>query len=91
MAVSVLWRGRAVTGPLASTGDANRIAVLYIEAPADPPLAATARGLTRDLIYTLERVPDLRLISEDGIRSLGPHPALDSVARKLDVVRKLID
>ncbi|HVT38650.1 MAG TPA: serine/threonine-protein kinase [Gemmatimonadaceae bacterium] len=68
----------------ARSADPTRIAVLYVGAPAaDTVLTTIARGLTRDLIYALARVPDLHIISEAGIRRFGPYAAPDSVALAL--------
>ncbi len=62
------------------------IAVMYVDAPAaDAELSAIARGLTRDLIDALARVPELRLISEAGIRKFRAQAPQDSIARALGV------
>jgi TolB-like protein len=64
----------------------SHVAVLYLDAPADDPrLADIAHGVTRDLIYALQRVPELTLVSELGIRRFGSRAAPDSVARELGV------
>ena len=89
MAISAAWyltQGAPTnTKAAAPAMDASRIAVLYLDAPqADTQLTSIARGLTRDVIYVLQRVPDLRLISEAGIRRFAKGPPLDSVARTLE-------
>ena len=73
-------------GSLAPALDPAQIAVLYpVSSQNDPALAAVGRGLTRDLIYILARIPGLHVISEAGIRGVGPDSRIDSVALALGV------
>jgi serine/threonine protein kinase/tetratricopeptide (TPR) repeat protein len=66
--------------------DPSRIAVTYFDAPTtDTQLVAIARGMTRELIYELEDVPGLHVVSERGVRTLAPDAPVDSVARMLNV------
>jgi len=66
--------------------DPKKIAVLYLEAPrGDSQLVTVARGITRDLIYTLARVPELSLVSEPGIRQFSGRTPPDSVGHVLGV------
>jgi serine/threonine-protein kinase len=77
---------RPSSPPLAKVTDPKRIAVLYLDSPeSDTALATIGRGLTRDLIFALGRVPGLQLITENGVRRFGAHATPDSVARALNV------
>ena len=68
LAVVVRWLGPPKPPPQPGA-DPRRIAVLYFEAPAgEDALASAARGITRDLITVLARVPTLDVISEAGLR-----------------------
>jgi eukaryotic-like serine/threonine-protein kinase len=74
------------TGPPERERDPGRIAVLYLEAPdADVDLVDVARGITRDLIVALQRVPELTMVSEHGIRRFGTTAPMDSVIAELGV------
>ena len=50
-----------------------------------PVLVTVARGITRDLIYTLGRVPELSLVSEPGIRQFSGRTPSDSIGNVLGV------
>jgi serine/threonine-protein kinase len=65
--------------------DPAHIAVAYFGAPPnDSALSAVATGLTRDLIGALQQIPELTVISPDGVQALvGATP--DSMARSLHV------
>ncbi|HEV8233605.1 MAG TPA: serine/threonine-protein kinase, partial [Gemmatimonadaceae bacterium] len=72
--------------PREAVRDPKKIAVLYLEAPRnDSQLVTVARGITRDLIYTLARVPELSLVSEPGIRQFSGRTPTDSVGHVLGV------
>jgi eukaryotic-like serine/threonine-protein kinase len=84
-AAAVMWSARA-RSPLTAAADPRRIAVLYFDAPSgDSSLAAMGRWFTRDLIYSLEEVPELTIISEAGIEQIGRGTRIDSVASRLNV------
>jgi TolB-like protein/tetratricopeptide (TPR) repeat protein len=85
-AAAVLFATRPRPTMSAVDRDPRRIAVLYLDAPRnDNQLATIARGITRDLIYTLARVPELSLVSEPGIRQFTGRAPMDSIARALGV------
>ena len=66
--------------------DPKHIAVLYLEAPrSDSQLVPVARGITRDLIYSLARVPELSVVSEPGIRRFSGRTPSDSIGHLLGV------
>jgi serine/threonine-protein kinase len=72
--------------PREAVRDPKKIAVFYLEAPRnDSQLVTVARGITRDLIYTLARVPELSLVSEPGIRQFSGRTPTDSVGHVLGV------
>ena len=70
-----------------TTLDPTHIAVLYFDdLSAGGKLAHVAAGLTQDLIEALARVPTLRVISAEGVKSYRGRPlALDSIAQQLQV------
>lgn len=80
--------GLTVAGVLdAATGlDARRVAVLYFEDESrDGSLSYLADGLTEDLIYELETVDGLDVISRNGTAQYRDSAlSADSVARLLD-------
>jgi TolB-like protein/tetratricopeptide (TPR) repeat protein len=72
--------------PNAAAPDPSRIAVLYPDAPAsDTQLVTISRGLARDLIYELERVPGLTLVSTAALGQSTSSIAVDSVIQALRV------
>jgi len=84
-AAAAMWSARA-RSPLTAAADPRRIAVLYFDAPSgDSSLAAMGRWFTRDLIYSLEEVRELAVISEAGIESISRGTRIDSVAARLSV------
>lgn len=66
--------------------DPRKLAVLYFQAPSgDSALAALGHWLTRDLIVALSAVPELAVVSEEGIRQVGAGTDLDQVVGRLRV------
>jgi serine/threonine-protein kinase len=88
-AVVLAWRARASRPPRDSAAetapDPRRIAVLYFtHAPGDRALAPVADGLTEDLIAALAAVPELVVVSRNGVGEFHTRDLpRDSVARLL--------
>lgn len=65
----------------------RRLAVLYFQPDGEgPEVTRLAHGLTESLITELGQIPDLRVVSEHGVRPYRDGEAsLDSIARALTV------
>jgi len=78
-------RGAATATPGASDEDARRVAVLYFQSSGDS-LRYLANGLTEGLISQLAQVPELEVISRNGVAQFqGKDTPRDSIARALQV------
>ena len=76
--------GKGATAGAASD-DARRVAVLYFQSAGDS-LRYLADGLTEGLIGELAQVPELEVISRNGVASFrGGNVPRDSIARSLKV------
>ena len=84
VAAAVAMRGRRA-GTAAAPFDPAHLAVLsFTVAPGDSMAQTAAAGFTRDLIAALQEVPELSVISPEGVRGLeAARP--DSIGRALRV------
>jgi TolB-like protein len=84
------WRLMHRGGPAGGDGDEldpRRIAVLYFQSPkGSDSLSPVASGLTENLIHELSRIPQLQVISSNGVQPYRTTDApLNTIAKTLQV------